>query len=113
MWRLRDEELDLEQPALDFRLDDPFTHPSVRCSRYACCQIRQLLRTLRKLLGLDHTPARLSAGETVVLEQRAVEAEERRHSTDLVLAQRAQHPVARVLAVGAVNAELCDQGVVE
>jgi hypothetical protein len=75
--------------------------------------MRQLLCTLRELLGLDHAPARLSAGEAVVLEQRAVEADERRHSADLVLGQRAQHPTARMLAVDAVNAELRDQRVVE
>ena len=42
-----------------------------------------------------------------------MEADERRHSADLVLAERAQHPPARVLAVDAVDAQLRDQRVVE
>ena len=42
-----------------------------------------------------------------------MEADERRHPADLVLAQRPKHPMARVLAIDAVDAELCDQRVVE
>ena len=42
-----------------------------------------------------------------------MEADERGHAADLVLAERAQHPAARVLAVDAVHAELRDQRVVE
>ena len=75
--------------------------------------MRQLLRTLRQLLRLGDAAARLAGGEALVLEQRAVEADERRHSADLVLAERAQHPAPRVLAVDAVHAELGDQRVVE
>ena len=46
-------------------------------------------------------------------EQRAVEAEQRRHAADLELVERAQHPAPRVLAVDAVHDQLRDHRVVE
>ena len=59
-------------------------------------------------------PWHVSPGdEARVLEQRPVEAEQRRHAADPVLVERAEHPPPRVLAVDAVDAELRDQRVVE
>ena len=107
------EERDLEAAPVDLGLDDLLPEPSVRRRQYACCLMRQLLRPLRKLLRLDDAVARLARDEARVLEQRAVEADERRDALDLVLAERAQHPAARVLAVDAVDAQLGDQRVVE
>ncbi len=75
--------------------------------------MRQLLRPLRKLFRLHHAVAGLSTSEAVVLEQGLMEPDQRRHTVDLVLAERAQHPVSRVLAVDAVNAQLGDERVVE
>ena len=75
--------------------------------------MRQLLCSFRKLLGFDYAATRLARGEATVLEQRPMEADERRDSLDLVLAERAQHPAASVVAVDAVDAELGDQRVVE
>ena len=80
---------------------------------YTCCLMRQLLRPLRKLFRLDHAVAGLSAGEAVVLEQGPMEAEQRRHTIDLVLAERPQHPVSRMFAVDAMNAKLGNERVVE
>jgi hypothetical protein len=75
--------------------------------------MRQLLRTLGKLLRLNHAVARRALDEARVFEQRAVEAEQRRDPADLVLLERAQHASARVLAVDAVDDQLRDERVVE
>jgi hypothetical protein len=75
--------------------------------------MRQLARALRKLLRLDDPVAGLAADEALVLEQRPVEADERRHAADLVLLERAEHAPPRVLAVDAVDDQLRDQRVVE
>src|SRR5688500_11025831 len=75
--------------------------------------MRQLLRSLRKLLGLDHAVAGLAVREARMLEQSPVEAEERRYTLEHVLLEGAQHAPPSVLAVDAVHAELCDEGVVQ
>ena len=41
---LRREDLDLEATAFDLRLDPALADSSIRPCRYACCQMRQLLR---------------------------------------------------------------------
>ena len=51
--------------------------------------------------------------EAVVREQRAVEADERRHAADLELRERPQHPPPRPLAVRVVDDQLRDQRVVQ
>src|SRR5437762_1229200 len=72
-----------------------------------------LLRLTRELLGLDDAVARLAGHEARLLEEGLVEAEQRRDAADLVLAQRAEHPVARVLSIDAVHDQLRDERVVE
>ena len=64
--RLRLEELDLEAAALDLCLDDVLSKPSVRRRRYACCLMRQLLRTFGQLLRLGDAVARLARREARV-----------------------------------------------
>src|SRR5215203_6805871 len=75
--------------------------------------MRKLLRTLRQLLRLDDPVTRLCGDETGVHEERAVEPEERVHTADLVLAERAEHPLARVLAVDAVDDQLRNHRVIQ
>src|SRR5688572_4480976 len=75
--------------------------------------MRQLLCTLRKPLGLDHSVTRAAVDETRVLEQCPVEAEQRRHACDLVLVERPQHAAPGVLSIDAVDAELRDERIVE
>ena len=71
--------------------------------------------SLRGLLRdrLDEPEARLAGDEARVVEERAVEAHERRDALDRVLAERAQHPPARPLAVGVPDDDLGDERVVE
>src|SRR5437899_4420009 len=75
--------------------------------------MRELLRTLRQLLGLDEAVTRLARDEAIVREQRLVEAEQRLDAADLELGERAQHPPARRLAVRVVHDQLRDHRVVE
>src|SRR5919198_4113534 len=75
--------------------------------------MRQLLRFLGELPGLDDPLAGFSCRKALVAHQGAVEAEQRDDAPDLVLAERAQHPPPRVLTVDAVDDELGDQRVVE
>src|SRR5687767_3685295 len=75
--------------------------------------MRQLLRTLRKLLRLDDPVARAAVDETGVLEQSPVEIEQRRYAFDPVLVERSKHPLPGVFPIDAVDAELRDQRVVE
>ncbi len=76
-------------------------------------RLLELLRTLRQLLRLDHVVARLAAHEAGVLEQRPVEAEERRRPLDPELGQRAQHAGDGALPVDVVDDQLRDHRVVE
>src|SRR5919199_343929 len=75
--------------------------------------MRQLLRALRQKLRLDDAVARLAGREAGVVEQRAVEADQRRDAADLELPERTQHPPAGVLAVDAVDDQLRHERVVE
>src|SRR5262245_56833088 len=75
--------------------------------------MRQLLRTLSELLGFGHAVTGRARDEAVVLEQRAVEADERLDASHLELPEGTQHAVSRVLAVDAVHAELREQRVVQ
>src|SRR5947209_20451641 len=75
--------------------------------------MRQLLCTFGQKLRLDDAVTRLRSREAGMVEQRAVEADQRRDAADLELSERTQHPPARVLAVAAVDDELRDERVVE
>src|SRR5947208_8814564 len=75
--------------------------------------MRQLLRTLGEKLRLDDAVAGLARGEARVVEQRPVEADQRRHAADLELAERAQHPAPRVLPVDVLDDELRNERVVQ
>src|SRR3954470_6746049 len=55
--------------------------------------------------------ARPALDEALPAEERRVEAEELREPADLVLVERAQHAIARVLAVDAVDDQLRDHRV--
>ena len=81
--------------------------------RFLIRQLVELLRSFRELLRLDDADAGLAGDEARVLEQRAVEADERPRPLDVELAERAQHPPARVLPVAAVDDQLGDHRVVE
>ncbi len=90
---------------------------TVRSCCDTCCLMRErlleLLRSLRELLRFDHACARLAADEARVLQQRAVESEQRRGPFDAELGKRAKHPRDRALAVDVVNDQLGDHRVVE
>src|SRR5918992_3707260 len=75
--------------------------------------MRQLLRTLRELLRLHDSVARLAVREALVLEERAMESQQRCQSLDLVLLERAQHPRPGVLTIDSVYAQLRHERVVE
>ena len=74
---------------------------------------RQLLGARRELRRLDDPVAGLAGPEARMLEQRLVEADQRLHAADLELAERAQHPPDRILAVDAAHDQLRDHRVVE
>ena len=112
--RLRHERLDLVAAAV--QLQRQASRPrrgAVGLRRNGGLLLGQLLRPLGQLLGLDHAVARRALDEARVLEQRPVKAEQRRDAADLELAERAQHPPARVLAVDVVDDQLRDERVVE
>ena len=111
--RLRAEDAHLEPPPVQLDRHDGRSNHAVRRPRYACCLMRQLLRLLRQLLGLDDPRARACLDEARVAEERAMEAEQRLDSADLVLLERAEHAPPRVLAVDPVDDELREQRVVE
>src|SRR5918992_4990509 len=75
--------------------------------------MRQLIRMLRKLLRLDDPATRPGLHEARVLKKGPVEPEQRRHTLDPVLLERPEHSPPRVLAVDAVDTQLCDQRVVQ
>src|ERR687895_2904979 len=75
--------------------------------------MRQLLCTLRKLLGVDDPMTRPPVDETRIVQQGPVEAEQSLHALDPVLVERPEHPPPCVLAVDTVDAQLRDQRVVE
>src|SRR5215216_764635 len=75
--------------------------------------MRQLSRSIRKLFGFDDSLTRAAPNETAVLEQSAVEPEERGHSVDPLLVERSEHPPSSVLPIDAVGADFRDQRVVE
>ena len=75
--------------------------------------MRQLLRALGQLLGLDYAMARLRRDEAGVLEQRAMEPHERLHALDLELGERTEHPAPRMLTVDVVDDQLRDHRVVQ
>src|SRR5262245_38682733 len=75
--------------------------------------MRQLIRTFRELWRLCRVPTRLAGREARMLEQRAVEPDESLHAADLVLADGAEHPAPRMVAVDSVRAELRYERVVE
>ncbi len=111
--RLGDERGDVEAASVELDDRHALSEPSVRGRRHLRCPVRQLPRFLRELLRLDDAVAGGAVGEARMREQRAVEAEQRRHSADLVLVERAQHPEPRVLAVDAVHDQLRDHRVVQ
>ena len=76
-------------------------------------RLLELLRSLRELLRFDDACARLAADEARMLEQRAMEAEQRRRPFDAELGERAKHPRDRPLAVDVVDDQLGDHRVVE
>src|SRR4051812_23998075 len=73
----------------------------------------ELLRLTRELFGLDYAVAGLAVDEAPAAQQRAVEAQQRGDALDLVLVESAEHAVAGVLAVDAVDDQLGDERVVE
>src|ERR671914_674031 len=75
--------------------------------------MRQLLRSLCKLLRLDHAVAGPGVDEARVFEQCAVEAEQRHDALDPILVECPEHPAPRVLAIDSMDAEFRDQRVVE
>src|SRR5215211_2025708 len=75
--------------------------------------MRQLPRTLRQLLRLDHAMAGGAPDEARMLEQGAVEAQQSGEAADLVLVERPEHAPASVLAVDAVDDQLRHERVVE
>ena len=83
--RLGDEHLDVEPAAVELDSRHALPEPAVRPCRYLCCRMRQLAARSRcaQLLRLDHAVARAAVDEARVAEQRAVEAEQRRHAADL------------------------------
>ena len=117
MGRLRLEQADVEALSVDLEREDPILGPAgggaVRRGGYCCCPMRQLLRLLRQKLGLDEAVARRALREAGVPQKRAVEAQQRRDAADLVLVERAEHSLARMLPVDAVHDQLRDQGVVQ
>src|SRR5260221_2708822 len=56
--------------------------------------LSQLVRSLRQLVGLDHTVARPSGDEARMLEKGTMEAQQRRWAIDHELLERAEHPQA-------------------
>ena len=74
---------------------------------------RELARSRCEELRLDEAVAGLAVDEAGVLEQRAVEADERSDAADLELAERAEHAAARGLAVRVVDDQLRDHRVVQ
>src|ERR671927_1197553 len=75
--------------------------------------MRQLLRALGQKLRLHDAVARLTAREARMVEERPVEADQRRDPADLELLEGAKHAPARVLAVDAVDDQLRHERVVE
>jgi len=111
--RLWDERLNLVALAVELEAQAPRARRRAIPSRWhQRAPNRQLLRPLRQLLGLDDTVAARALDEARVLEQRAVEPEQRRDPADLVFVERAQHAAASMLAVDAVDDQLGHQRVV-
>ena len=75
--------------------------------------MRQLLCALGQKLRLDDAVARLTRREARMVEQRPVEADQRRDAADLELLESTQHPPARVLAVDVVDDQFRHERVVE
>ena len=73
----------------------------------------QLLRASRQLLRLDDAVAGRAGTEARMLEERSVEAEERRRALDSELGERAQHAGDRTVAIDVVDDQLRDHRVVE
>ena len=75
--------------------------------------MRQLFCTLCQLFGLDNAVTRRAFDEARVLEERAVEAEQRRDAANLELVECPEHPPPRMLAVHALDDQLRNERVVE
>ncbi len=75
--------------------------------------MRQLLRFLGQLLGLDDAVTGPRFDEAGLPQQSPMEAEQRLDAADLVLVERPEHALARVLAVDPVHDELGHERVVE
>ncbi len=108
--------VDLEAAAVDLDLVSAARDEPAR-PRHACCQMSSsdtAPRVLARGSSSDSTtPGRSLPREARMLEQRAVEADERLHPADLELAERAKHPAPRVLAVDVADDQLRDHRVVE
>src|SRR5262249_5781325 len=112
--RLRDAYLHVEAPPVHLYRRRPVAAPdAVRRRGYPCCLMRQLVRTLCKKLRVHDAVTGRRRAQARMLEQGAVEADERRAPLDVELAERAQHPPPRRFAVHVVHDELRDHRVVE
>ena len=116
--RLGDEEPHVVGATVDFDPEEPRCRPrSIRRSCHTSCPMRErlleLLRAIGELLRLHDPRARLAPHEAGVLEERAVEAEQRRRALEFELRERPQHARDRAVAVDVVDDQLRDHRVVE
>ena len=98
-----------EALALDLDLEDTFDDLWLAGFGRGC---RRLGEDGQIHLSLDGSGVIVAGGETLIGKHQPVERNRRLDALDLVLAQRSQHPMPGLLAVGTVGDDLGDHGVV-